>query len=156
MSERLTASEVAAILGDSITQKIKDNLRLNEREWRIWLQHNWKPLHQTLDEISARKVKYALNDGSGYLQNMGPNESGVYFLFDGDELMYIGKATSINRRLYRHFDGNSFPWRNVSWIEMPQECAEEVEHYYIHALNPPMNVRKLVRGEFMKKLVNGK
>lgn len=152
---RLTAAEVADLC-DGITQKIRDGLRLNEREWRIWLQHNWNPLHQSLDEISARKVKYALNDGNGYLENMGPNGSGVYFLFDEEELAYIGKATTISQRLWRHFVDSDIRWRDVSWIEMPVECSEEVEHYYIYKFDPPMNTRKLVRGEFMRKLVEGK
>ena len=35
-----------------------------------------------------------------------PSNSGVYWLFDGGELIYIGKAeTSINDRLSRHING---------------------------------------------------
>lgn len=137
-------------------EKMAIGMRLNEREWRIWLKHNWKPLHQSLAQISDRRVQYALNDNSGYLRNMGPAASGVYFLFLEDSLQYVGKSTNICQRLPRHYSEMNFLWNNFSWIEMPDECAEEVEHFYIYAFNPAHNVRKLVRGELMRRLVEGK
>lgn len=141
MSERLT-----------IAEKVAAGLRLNEREWREWLAVNWQPLHQTLANISGRRVQYGV-PVDGYRTNMGPNGSGVYFLFNGDRLQYVGKATSISHRLWRHFVEKNIAWDCVSWIEVISDAAEEVEHFYIYELKPPCNRRHLSRGHLMRELV---
>ena len=147
----LSDAEIADQALLEIAEKLEIGLTLNEYEWRLWLTHNWQSLHFDLPSLRDRKVQYGVPK-DGYRQNMGPAMSGIYFLFCGDELQYIGKASNLSQRLWRHFVDRP-NWDHVTWIEAPVECCEEVEHYYIHEFNPPQNVRRLARGDLMRKLV---
>lgn len=49
-----------------------------------WLIANADHIYVPFETISDAKVVYNFNDG--------PNDRGVYFLFDGDELQYVGQA----------------------------------------------------------------
>ena len=75
---------------------------------------------------------------------------GLYFLYLGDELRYIGKSVQLGQRLskhayQRHMDFDSF---SVLEIDVPDAAhfLEHVEHAYIHALTPPENMSYLARG----------
>jgi len=148
VSERLTAQEAELA---KIESKRAEGYLMDYREWRIWLRHNWRSLHFDLPTIQARRLRYG-EPKNGYRQNMGPMSGGIYFLFLDDELQYVGKATLIARRLWRHFLERPY-WDHASWIEAPAECAEEVEHYYIRAFDPPQNLRRLSCGDLMESLV---
>lgn len=78
--------------------------------------------------------------------NDGPWNSGVYFLFLDDDLVYVGQAKYIMQRLNRH--GYPPPQRHhVDWfnnyacIWVPQLHLNSVESYYIHAFDPPRNIK---------------
>lgn len=78
--------------------------------------------------------------------NDGPWCEGVYFLFLGDELVYVGQAKYIRQRLNRH--GYPPPQRHhVDWFDhyaclwAPRMYLDSVESYYIHRLDPPRNIK---------------
>lgn len=106
-----------------------------------WLIANADHIYVPFETISDAKVVYNFNDG--------PNDPGVYFLFDGDELQYVGQAKAIYRRLQQH----KYPWRpaltpnpwftHYSAIWVPHEFLNCLEMLYIHKLTPPRNTRYL-------------
>lgn len=64
--------------------------------------------------------------------------TGVYFLFDGDTLQYVGQSGHIAGRIRQHRN----TWRPfTSWgaIEVPHDLLSHVETAYLCALRPPQN-----------------
>ena len=57
--------------------------------------------------------------------NMEPNEPGVYVLFDGDEVIYIGKHQNLKTRLQQHHRGDAGP------------CTQKATHYCIEPNDDP-------------------
>lgn len=87
-------------------------------------------------------------------------ESGLYFLWSGGVLQYVGKATILAYRLYRHQRAHKYqPVRSFSWekripydrytclvIDSSYELSDrlraqliELEAEYIAAYRPPFN-----------------
>lgn len=65
-------------------------------------------------------------------------ECGVYFLFDADQLVYIGQSVYVGQRLYQHhLAGRSFT--HFGFVAVPGDLIHGVEIAYIHALRPPLN-----------------
>lgn len=74
---------------------------------------------------------------------------GVYFLYEDDELLYVGKATSFAHRFDGHFREGRIPFNRVAVIPTPAAVAELLEGYWIIQLDPPMN-RKIT--QFMESM----
>lgn len=77
----------------------------------------------------------------------GPRGSGVYFLFVGFDLTYIGQSKDVSNRLRAHrmnvFDRRSrvIPYDLWAAIEVPEWWLDEVEREYIGEHQPPFNIR---------------
>ena len=60
-----------------------------------------------------------------------PASRGVYALFDGDELIYVGRANgetvTIRSRLQRHFSGEEGQCTQMATHYMVEVCANPVE-----------------------------
>jgi hypothetical protein len=79
-----------------------------------WFAANWNTFHQSIDAIRSRVAAYeALGDG--------PAGPGVYFLFLGTELQYVGKSGSISRRLTQHAIARKIAWDGFAWIDVPAD-----------------------------------
>tara|TARA_X000001036_G_C20140235_1_gene586998 strand:- start:107 stop:472 length:366 start_codon:yes stop_codon:yes gene_type:complete len=67
--------------------------------------------------------------------------SGVYFLFDGDELIYIGQTINEYQRVAGHFNDKIFD----SYTFMPclKEELNTIESVYIDHFKPKLNGRPL-------------
>lgn len=63
--------------------------------------------------------------------------SGVYFLWRGGEIVYVGRANCIAKRLSGHHVAEAGDF--VSFIEMPASETWVVEPYYIWKLRPRLN-----------------
>lgn len=63
--------------------------------------------------------------------------SGVYFLWDGDEIAYVGRADCISRRLGSHHKMQ--PHHRVSAVPMSIPESWRHETYYIWKYDPPLN-----------------
>jgi hypothetical protein len=81
--------------------------------------------------------------------------SGVYFLLQGPEIVYIGKSTSIFRRLLEHRENGDLPVYRVAWIEVHKHWAETVESFYVELYTPRLNILR-GRGRFMMNLAERK
>lgn len=104
-----------------------------------WFHHHHERFLRSLDQIRGARAAY--EDGAG------PEGEGIYFLFDGDALQYVGQSRAIATRLVQHFYPNPpslliAPWlSHFSAIWAPLDLLNTVEGYYIHLLRPPRNVK---------------
>lgn len=93
------------------------------------------------------------------LPEAGPLDAGVYFLWVGDELQYIGKSTQVAYRMIRHIGIKRYmavrrvkdkevPWDRHTClvldngIEITEKLRSDllnVEREYIAAYQPPYN-----------------
>lgn len=62
---------------------------------------------------------------------------GIYFLFDGDEIVYIGQSENIYKRVGTHLSDKIFDSWN--YIEYPDENLDELEAEYILKYKPKYN-----------------
>jgi hypothetical protein len=63
---------------------------------------------------------------------------GIYFLIEGDDIVYVGQSTDVFNRLSRHRrDGKEFDSFNI--IPCPEESLDELESTYIDAFAPWLN-----------------
>ena len=71
--------------------------------------------------------------------------AGVYFLFDGKEIVYVGQSADIFRRIYEHSSGRAKGEKKKfdtwEYIEIPDEAERfRAEHLLILALRPKYNI----------------
>lgn len=68
----------------------------------------------------------------------GTNDSGVYFLWCGPRLTYIGKGNCIHDRLASH-RRNGVRYTHATFEALHSTCALWCEAQYIKSYKPPLN-----------------
>jgi predicted DNA-binding transcriptional regulator AlpA len=70
-----------------------------------------------------------------------PLESGVYFLIDGDNLIYVGQSEKIKSRVFSrdHLEDESKKYNSFSYILCGKHQLNALESIYIHTFNLPRN-----------------
>ena len=69
-----------------------------------------------------------------------PATSGCYFLLLGSEVVYVGKATNLSKRINDHFIKSEKAFTHISYIGTPcAHVAEYVEGFYMQLLKPCHN-----------------
>jgi hypothetical protein len=63
---------------------------------------------------------------------------GVYFLIEGNRVVYVGQSINIMGRLASHSQKN---FEKVAFLPCPQESLSMVESFYIHMLRPRHNAQ---------------
>jgi hypothetical protein len=66
-----------------------------------------------------------------------PESSGVYFLYEGDRLVYVGESLNVQRRLETHDHKGRFD--KVGVIACDSQHRRRLESFYIGLLDPPLN-----------------
>lgn len=61
----------------------------------------------------------------------------VYFLLDGDEIVYVGMSDTLQSRFHAHTKDKKFD--GVSWIQVSKHDQKYIEAYYIVTLKPKYN-----------------
>lgn len=108
--------------------------RITTLEWATDNVATWR---LTLDEIAKTRQPYTYR--------AGPHVSGIYFLFQGEQLQYVGLSYSISTRLRAHYKPTIDPlllavwFDSYSYVEAPREALLQIESYYIQAFKPPLN-----------------
>ena len=92
-----------------------------------WLEHYASAFHFHDAELLAARTSADM-----------PRASGVYFLFDGDDCIYIGQTQNFWDRSEQH-KRNGMRWTAHAYIEVPKFHAEAVEAYYIRRIQPSLN-----------------
>lgn len=104
-----------------------------------WLTKNlWRFKVDLSDLLDAKMPLRSAEDVQG--------GCGVYFLFLGDKLQYVGQSKDIRYRLGQHLYSMRPILPLADWFDsvaaiwVPREFLDAVESAYIHRLNPPKNV----------------
>lgn len=92
-----------------------------------WLAHYARCFHFTDEEIRAARTTRDM-----------PRASGVYFLFDDDECIYVGQTKNFAERTIQH-ERNAVLWTSHAYFEVPKFFAADVEAYYIRRMKPSLN-----------------
>ena len=84
-------------------------------------------------------------------ENRDALPSGIYFLFDGDEIVYVGRSITIMSRIETHSTTdckitNCKVWDSFSYISCPESYQGVAEALFIAAFQPKYNseCKKLV------------
>jgi hypothetical protein len=120
------------------------------REWlskNVLQRVNGKALPQQIivsvakDRIDDyRNVPEGLRQIPGLVDITGEmRRSGIYFLCDGNELLYIGQSVSVSSRISTHHHEGKF--NRVIFMAWPPDDLNDVEGALIRALKPPLNGR---------------
>jgi len=94
------------------------------------------------DRCMARFAVLAMDQLRGLPRVNGGTECGVYFLWRGPELLYVGRSQNIAFRVGQHkYFGKRFThatYERVSW-----RCVSRYEGAYIRHYAPPLNIMGL-------------
>ena len=63
--------------------------------------------------------------------------TGIYFLWHGEHLVYVGKAMYVGQRVDEHRGRKLFT--HATWLEVPQIWCRQVEARHVRAYRPPLN-----------------
>jgi hypothetical protein len=61
---------------------------------------------------------------------------GVYFLLDGDEVVYVGQSTHVYNRIPNHMDK---VFNRYAFVPCGEPMLDKLESLYIHCLRPRLN-----------------
>ncbi|MFC3338766.1 hypothetical protein [Paracandidimonas soli] len=91
-----------------------------------------------LARLFAGETADAFLDKSNVLERAEPCRRlcGVYFLLDGDDIVYIGQSTNIINRIAQHVDK---AFERFAYIECEQSALNMVESIFIHRYRPKLN-----------------
>jgi hypothetical protein len=62
--------------------------------------------------------------------------TGVYFLLDGDEVVYVGQSVNIYKRIAEHKDKK---FDRFAYLPCARDALDKLESIYIHVLQPKLN-----------------
>jgi hypothetical protein len=99
---------------------------------RAWKRGNpqWRP--PSIDDLRAQSAAYAFDEL--------PDECGLYFLFSGDCLLYIGMSVDIAARIIAHRRARRIPFDRFAWLALPSLLLRRVEWDLIRRERPPFNI----------------
>lgn len=102
-----------------------------------WFVKNKWRFRVSLESLLAWRVPLVLDEIQG--------GCGVYFLFLGERLQYVGQSKNIQYRLSQHLYSMRPAFPLADWFDsfaaiwVPRDFLDTVEGYYIHVLKPPRN-----------------
>ncbi|EGA2709566.1 TPA: GIY-YIG nuclease family protein [Klebsiella pneumoniae] len=77
--------------------------------------------------------------------------TGVYFLLDGDEVVYVGQSLNVYSRISSHPVNN---FNRYAFVPCAVEALDKLESLYIHLLRPKLNGRKPDGSPFAPLAIN--
>lgn len=86
----------------------------------------------------CKKVPKELR-GFGKVFEVEPVYSGIYFLYDYNELVYIGQSSDINQRIYIHIWEGKKRFTNAYYIPFRRTKIDAAEEYFIRMFKPKHN-----------------
>jgi hypothetical protein len=70
-----------------------------------------------------------------------PFAGGVYLLFLGDGVQYVGMTHDFGQRLSNHAFRKIIPHDARVALELPKTLRRSIEHHFIRRFRPPYNIR---------------
>lgn len=71
--------------------------------------------------------------------------SGVYFLLDGKDVVYVGQSIGVIYRVHQHITEGVKKFTRWCYVSVPKNKLDEVERFYITLLRPKYNKAGLPR-----------
>ena len=105
-----------------------------------------RPLIRTKLEREGFKVIDSEEDNYDEDRALIPFKGGVYCLFYGDTLQYVGRAVNLKDRLRQHLDNKKnktygyIPFGNYSWYVLHPKQIGDAEDFLIRYYDPPYNL----------------
>jgi hypothetical protein len=65
--------------------------------------------------------------------------SGIYFLMQDEQVVYVGQSTNVYQRIIQHKEMKKIPFSHALWYEVAPPDLISVEYYWISRLRPPHN-----------------
>lgn len=65
--------------------------------------------------------------------------SGIYFLFDGNELVYVGRAINVYHRVHTHVTEGRKSFDQWAYVDCPVDKLDDLEAAYISEFRPKYN-----------------
>ncbi len=98
-----------------------------------------RPVH----EVSSRRcppTSIAAMQGLCYVA-ITCSVSGIYFLCDGDEVVYVGQSVCVAARLGQHISEGvkKFEHDRIFFLPCPVASLDIIENHYIETMNPKYN-----------------
>lgn len=93
---------------------------------------------EIMNAVSAEMTGKALlrNDEIARAALSWSKASGVYFLLDGDEVVYVGQAVNVYSRIGQHTDKR---FDRYAFVPCAVDALDRLESLYIHVLRPKLN-----------------
>ena len=76
---------------------------------------------------------------------------GIYFLFENDEVVYVGQALDMASRIRTHIVESKKSFSSHAQIAVPEEkhhLLNEIEAYFIHKFQPKYNITIPPQGRY--------
>ncbi|HAQ64794.1 MAG TPA: hypothetical protein DCR43_02915 [Bacteroidales bacterium] len=70
----------------------------------------------------------------------GENTSGIYFLLDGSEIVYIGRSNNLRKRFEQHSKEACKTYNRWFYMFCEKEDLNKTEAYYILRYRPKYNI----------------
>jgi excisionase family DNA binding protein len=123
-----------------IQQWVRDNLiQICEGMPMPRLVAVWIPPDGATSIASASRTSPLSLRGIDGLQAFGmpPQASGIYFLCDGEEVVYVGQSVDVYSRVLQHRRSKQFD--RVFWWPVPASELDKIEGAFIRTLKPRLN-----------------
>lgn len=132
------------------TKRVPVEIKKEEqRAERAWIKEKEQLLAQ-IDFLKAQISKAKpINDELLDLESLWmrrrkfKNKCGIYFLFDGDELVYIGQSVGIEGRVETHGWEGRKKFDYYAYVDCPKEKLSYMETIYILHYKPKYNYNSL-------------
>ena len=94
--------------------------------------------HELSDKTALTLTSKVLLSEAEIVSAANPYElaTGVYFLIDGDKVVYVGQSVNVYTRISEHHDKL---FDSFAFIPCEREMLNALESLYIHVLRPPLN-----------------
>lgn len=91
----------------------------------------------TTEELDAKKTLLAIKKDPHEI--MGWGISGVYVLFSGETVIYVGQSSHVPSRIADHKREGRFEFDSVAFIPGDRDELLDMEAHYIDLLQPEAN-----------------
>jgi hypothetical protein len=136
---RFTEAEAAVRLGISKASLMRERVAGRIRPYRFG-SRTFRYTEEILDEYRAglySDVDVIIHDAFQQKRSL-IKEPGIYFLYQGNDIVYVGKTTNFVARLSNHMFNKSFD--GYSFIPVAAHNLDSLEIRLIEKLRPPLNI----------------
>jgi hypothetical protein len=94
--------------------------------------------HELFDKASLTLTNRVLLSESEIVSSANPWEAatGVYFLIDGNKIVYVGQSVNVYARIAQH---HNKVFDSFAFIPCDKDSLDNLESLYIHILRPLLN-----------------